>query len=440
MDGTVSDGRADRGSAAGPVLAEAPDRRLAEIHGLVAAGGPRIELPAIRRLRDGRVVAVSASPQFPDDADPQQWSADAEQLGVGLELELAVVTAALSTFARLLATLPEAVSLLVDVAPATVLSPRLRELLDGNDLPVLLQLSEQVIGEDGDRLASAVGTLRGSNAGLAVTGVTAGYPGLRSIVRLHPEVVRLDPHLVHEIDRDIAGTELVRAMVRFTERIGAVLVADGIAEPAELERLLDLGVPAGDGPMLGGDTPPPHGSPATTGPAPSPDRRREGPRTLEELVRPILQLVVDLTGLETAYLTVLHPDRTLEHRFVANTGALQVPEGLTIPWIDSLCKRCRDAGLLWTDDVPNDLPPIPLGKDAPIQTFVSVPVPLPDGRVAGTLCAMSSTARRLDGEVLAELQFFARLLGDRFGDEFHAGPGPTGDAAPAAGPHHPPAP
>lgn len=181
-----------------------------------------------------------------------------------------------------------------------------------------------------------------------------------------------------------------------TSHLGASVVAAGIEERAEVDALLGLGITMGQGPGLPDVVAPtlPTARATPAGKVTATDR----PGNMDELIRPILDLVVRLTGLETAYLTVLDPDvEWLEHGFVCNTGTLEVPEGLTIPWIDSLCKRCRDAGLLWTADVPGDLPPIPLGRDAPIQTFVSVPVMLADGRTAGTLCAMGSGARELDG-------------------------------------------
>jgi hypothetical protein len=45
---------------------------------------------------------------------------------------------------------------------------------------------------------------------------------------------------------------------------------------------------------------------------------------------------------------------------------------------------------------------------------------LPDGRVAGTLCALGSSVRQLGSGILAELALFARLLAAPFGCEFAA--------------------
>lgn len=404
-------------ASSGPAFGAAPpspERRLAQIHGLAAAGGPPVGWQPMLDLRDLRLVALQALPRFPDGGDAEEWFADARGLGVTLELELAVVNGALSGIEQALPGLPGDVGLWVSASPATVCAPQLGDLLAAAAaaVPVTVSVAESALVADHPGLLAAASTLRRAGVRLAVHGVDAGYAGLRHILRLHPDVVVLGRGLTRGIHRDLARVELSRAVVKVTQHLGASVVAAGIEKQAEVDALRALGISVGQGPGL----------PDATAPAVPPLRvttatdamPAEGPGNLEELVRPILDLVIRLTGLDTAYLTVLDPDDWLEHRFVANTGSLEVPEGLTIPWVDALCKRCRDAGLLWTADVPGDLPPVPLGRDAPIQTFVSVPIVLADGRTAGTLCAMGPGARELDGDMLAELAFFARLLGERY--------------------------
>lgn len=388
-----------------------PERRLAQIHGLVAAGGPPVILEPIVDLRDLRTVAVEALPQFPDGGGAEEWIADAQGLGVTLELELAVVAAALSGVAQARPALPGNVELWVAVSPGTVCAPQLGELIAGADVPMVLSIPEHAVATDHPGLLAATSELRRASVRFAVDGVAAEYAGLRHILRLHPDTVRLSRDLTHRIQRDLARAELTRAVVQVTQHLGATVVAAGIEESAEVDALLTLGIVLGQGPGLRAAVSPiPQAATVTDATTVT-----DGSADPQKLVRPILDLVIELTGLETAYLTVLDADHVwMEHRFVRNTGTLEVPEGLTIPWIDSLCKRCRDVGVLWTADVPSDLPPIPLGRDAPIRTFVSVPMVLADGRTAGTLCAMGSGARELDGDMLAELAFFARLLAERY--------------------------
>ncbi len=134
--------------------------------------------------------------------------------------------------------------------------------------------------------------------------------------------------------------------------------------------------------------------------------------SLETLVRPLLDTVLGLTSLDIAYLTVKHADDGLEHRFIADPTGLGVPEGLTIPWEESLCKRCEDAGLRWTGDVARDLGESPAAAAFGLRTFVSVPVVSHAGTVMGTLCSAARDAHALSDSTLAELEVLARLMGD----------------------------
>jgi EAL domain-containing protein (putative c-di-GMP-specific phosphodiesterase class I) len=399
-----------------------PQRRLAQIHGLVAAGGPPVTLLPIVDLGDRRTVAVEALPLFPDGDDADDWFADARGLGVALELELAIVAAALSGIEQVTQELPAGCGLWVAASPATVCTSQLLEILEPSPVPVTISVPATTTDHPG--LLTAASRLRRSGARLAMDDVSADHADLRRLLQLHPDAVRVSQRLTRDIHRDLARVELTRAVVRVSQYVGAPVMAGAIQGWAEAETMLTLGIAFGQGSDLAA-VPAPASPPAPSAP-PAPGTTAadtNGPDGQAALVRPILDLIIGLTGLETAYLTVLDADHAwLEHRFVCNTGVLEVPEGLTIPWIDSLCKRCRDAGLMWTADVPGDLPPIPLGRDAPIRTFVSVPVVLADGRTAGTLCAMGSGPRELDGDMLAELAFFARLLAERYPRGLTSGP------------------
>jgi EAL domain-containing protein (putative c-di-GMP-specific phosphodiesterase class I) len=64
-------------------------------------------------------------------------------------------------------------------------------------------------------------------------------------------VVKLDQGLTGSIDTDAANRALASSMVSFASEIGAVLVAEGIETPQQLEVVRDLGVAWGQGYLLG---------------------------------------------------------------------------------------------------------------------------------------------------------------------------------------------
>ena len=149
----------------------------------------------------------------------------------------------------------------------------------------------------------------------------------------------------------------------------------------------------------------------------------------EGLARRLLEAVLDRTGMETSYLTVLDAATGgLEHRYVRNTSDLVIPEGTVVPWEQTLCKRCRDARIRWTADVPAELPGGHAAEALGVTTFLSIPVRQPDGAVIGTLCAASRERRYIAASTLDDLEELARQLGRRIAapvtsSALHGGPG-----------------
>ena len=57
---------------------------------------------------------------------------------------------------------------------------------------------------------------------------------------------------------------------------------------------------------------------------------------LESLARPMLELLETVTGLQSTYLTTIDEHRGVQHILYArNSHALQIPEGLSVPWGDT---------------------------------------------------------------------------------------------------------
>jgi diguanylate cyclase len=134
-------------------------------------------------------------------------------------------------------------------------------------------------------------------------------------------------------------------------------------------------------------------------------------RTLEELTRPLLELLEAVTGLESTYLTTIDLAGGLQHVLYArNSRELQIPEGLSVPWGDTLCKRALDEGRPATDDVRGLWGDSEAARLLGIQTYVSTPVRTEEGALYGTLCAASSERRALTGESQHVLRLFARLI------------------------------
>lgn len=131
---------------------------------------------------------------------------------------------------------------------------------------------------------------------------------------------------------------------------------------------------------------------------------------LEGAVRRFLRLIEFSTGLESAYLTQIDSSRHVQTiLFARNTSSLVIPEGLSVPWGDTLCKRALDESCLFTDDVPGRWGDNDAARQLGVQTFASMPVHVDDS-LYGTLCAASTRRKAIDGRNRRLLTVFSEVI------------------------------
>src|SRR5207244_2151384 len=97
---------------------------------------------------------------------------------------------------------------------------------------------ENVADEEG--LRSALDEMRRRGARIAIDDAGAGYSGLQQVMRLQPDIIKLDRSLVGNVDSDPAKAALIDSFVRFARRTDATIVAEGIQTAEELKVLADL--------------------------------------------------------------------------------------------------------------------------------------------------------------------------------------------------------
>ena len=226
------------------------DVRRTRIEGVLAAGGPRMVFQPVVDLRTERVVGYEALARFDNEParGPDQWFIEADSVGLGVDLEVQAVRAALTHLPQL--TTGE--FLAVNVSPATALADLQTQL--GAHTPwdrVVLELTEHVLIEDYASIQHALQSLRDAGASLSVDDTGAGFASLRHILNLVPDYVKLDISLCRGVDHDPARRALASALVTFTQDTNAVIIAEGIETPEERATLLNLGVSHGQGYLLG---------------------------------------------------------------------------------------------------------------------------------------------------------------------------------------------
>ena len=218
----------------------------------------------------GSTVGAEALARFhgPPSRGPMRWFAEADEVGLLRDLELAAVRAALAG----LPALPEHLFLAVNVSPATLCTPAFLRLIAASDgARLVVEITEHARIHDYEALREALGTLRDFGVRVAIDDAGAGFASLRHILRLEPEFIKLDRTLIDGIEGDRSRQALAAGLISFAEKIDATIVAEGIERPAEVEKLAELGVRYGQGyffarpgplplPLLVGATASDHGS------------------------------------------------------------------------------------------------------------------------------------------------------------------------------------
>ena len=195
----------------------------------------------------GSLVGAEALARFdgPPKRGPDRWFAEAEEVGLRRELELATAKVALSA----LPSLPPEIYLSVNVSPKTLLSASFRKLVLENSDPtrVVVEVTEHARIDDYERLNSAFDRLREPGVRLAVDDAGAGFASLRHILRLAPDFIKLDRTLIDGIEYDRSRQALAAGLISFAEKIEATIIAEGIEHSEEVDVLTALGVGYGQG-------------------------------------------------------------------------------------------------------------------------------------------------------------------------------------------------
>ena len=210
----------------------------------------------IVQMRGARnVVGVEALSRFPiaPVRPPNEWFAEAADVGLGEELELLAIKKALGC----LDYLPNNVYLSVNVSPTTLVNASLGICFWGiNWSRVVLEITEHAPVDDYEALNDALAPLRRSGARLAVDDAGARFASLKHIVSVAPDVIKLDMIMSRNAVTDRGSRAMVAALVSFARESGASIVAEGIETYEQLDVLRDLGADYGQGYLLGRPTAP----------------------------------------------------------------------------------------------------------------------------------------------------------------------------------------
>ena len=151
--------------------------------------------------------------------------------------------------------LPPGLLLFLNVEPESIFDPHFRSdrtlrLLEKANLSpdrIVLEVTEHSAVHDFTAFRQTLTYFRSRGFRLAIDDMGSAYAGLQSVAEIQPEFLKVDISLVRDLNTQPLKRELIATMQRFSSSVGIQLIAEGIEKPEELEALVDIGVPMGQG-------------------------------------------------------------------------------------------------------------------------------------------------------------------------------------------------
>jgi diguanylate cyclase (GGDEF)-like protein len=195
-------------------------------------------------LATGRIACYEALARFADPArrPPNVWFAQARRCGLGPELEALAVARALEC-----APAPDGAFLSVNLSPSALASPAVHAVLPHDLGRLVVEITEHEEITASGAFQATLSDLRARGARIALDDAGAGYAGLEQLMRLRPDVIKLDRGLISDVPGDPAALALLQALVGFARRIEATVCAEGIESADQLVALGDLDITYGQG-------------------------------------------------------------------------------------------------------------------------------------------------------------------------------------------------
>ena len=284
---SAEDGRAGRfvANVLDPFAGEAETIR-SQVQRMLDAHAFTIVFQPIFDIADGSFLGAEALARFdcvelPDGslaaAPPDVWIERARRVGLGVELELELFRTALESAQGVL----DGSLLTLNLGPDALASPLVSQVLaDTDPSSIVIELTEHVEVADYPQLAESLWTLRERGVQLAIDDTGAGFSSLMHVLKLAPDYIKLDRQLTRGIDGDRVLRALASSLVRFAAETGAVLVAEGVENGAELTTLRNVGVRYAQGYHLSRPAPLAQLS----------DAQRRGTDLVQQSVRPVALL------------------------------------------------------------------------------------------------------------------------------------------------------
>lgn len=188
---------------------------------------------------------------------PDRLFDSAQGQGMLYELETAAASAIIRTFDMLGMDGCLSVNLNPDHLTQMHWGEEFRRLIDETGMRpdrFILELTEHHPVHAVPDLLKAVRPLRAAGIRIALDDVGAGFANMRLLCELRPDLIKIDVYFVRDVHCDPVKRKFIRNLMEMARAIGALVVAEGVEEPDELQVLSEMGIDLVQGFLFGRPT------------------------------------------------------------------------------------------------------------------------------------------------------------------------------------------
>ena len=134
-----------------------------------------------------------------------------------------------------------------------VIEPLLKQLKEFSisSANVVVEITEGEYLQHPDIMTRAIHELKNHGFDIAVDDFGAGYSNMSRIGQMRPKFIKLDLHLIRKGFSDLVYKEILNSLAFLSEKIGAILLVEGIEHEEEIYGALDIGARYLQGYFLG---------------------------------------------------------------------------------------------------------------------------------------------------------------------------------------------
>ncbi len=287
-----------------------------------------------------------------------------------------------------------------------------------------IEITETVAVDDDDAAVSGIKAVRQLGVRVAIDDFGMGHSALSRLQTFPVDALKIDRSFVAPLIEGAERGSIADAMLAMGQSLGLHVIAEGVETHEHLRALRALGCGSAQGYLFSKPVPATEIERLADADmilAESHTDRDSGAgldveaswRRRERVIRNLLAELQRVTGLESTYLTRINWNDALQHvTHARNAGRIDIPEGLTVDWPDTICRRALEQGVSYTDDVSFTFPDSAAAEELGLRTYVGVPLRSSTGDIEGTLCGASSEAVPLGPAAIQVIERFARIIGD----------------------------